>query len=868
MSKFFSTYLTWRGPAARFWALLGFFTLAAAGHAFAYDVTVAADGSGNFTTVQAAINAAPTARTTVYTIFIKNGRYREKLSIPVTKPFLQLVGESVANTILTYDDGASTLVGGIALGTQNSASFIENAPDFSALNITFENAFGDGSQAVAVTINADRVVFKNCRFLGNQDTLYIKGSGTPQHYFRDCYIDGNVDFIFGSSVAVFERCVVYAKSRPATGASFITAANTPPGQAYGFVFRNTKIPSNTGSTLYYMGRPWQNSTGSVPPTQNKVVFLKSTVGANQIQPTGWTTWDAGTDTNLITYAEYRPRNFSGRNVNTSQRVAWSRQLAATDTAQYQTSTVFSAWNPCSVAANICTSFTPDIAVSNFRAAKGTTQTTLDWNISWAMTGIRYDLLRSPDNITFTQINTVTAVNDSTYNFQMTDVLPTAGNVYYYKLQASKAGLATHTTLTAIVSSVATITTNTTALGTFAQYQTGTSAVQTYSLSAANLTANLTVTPPASYEVSANSGTTWFTNTNPLVLTPTANTIAATTISVRLNTTTAGTYAGNITHVSTAAVTQNVAVTGSKVNTAAPISDPLKWWSLKVSEQDSAAIRSAATSASLPVLRRLVFSNGTVAGYPARSTRYGQALAATADGLWTTAANGPGGAVDRRFYEQFTITAGATRSVRIDSVLLWSSFYNTTGKLAVAYSKSNFTADSVDITGGRGPGGSLPATANGAFATPVALANQNTGTNQTYRFALNNALGTTLAAGQTLTVRLYFACGSGSAGRYLLLKDVVLKGQAGALSASRNAQNGMSLSVYPNPSVGSTTVELTGFQKPATLTVLNALGQLVHQQTMTGNAAPAILDLNKLAGGVYLLRVSNAEATLTQRLVRE
>ena len=869
MSNFFSTHFAWRSPAARFWALLGFFVLIAAGNAFAYDVTVAADGTGNFTTVQAAINAAPTARTAVYTIFIKNGRYREKLTVPATKPFLQLVGESVANTILTYDDGASTLVGGAALGTQNSASFSVNAPDFSALNITFENAFGDGSQAVTVLLNADRVVFKNCRFLGNQDTIYVKGSGTPQHYFRDCYIDGNVDFIFGSSVAIFDRCVVYAKSRPAPGTSFITAANTPPGQAYGFVFRNTKIPSNTGSTLYYLGRPWQNSTGSVPPTQNKVVFLKSTVGTNQIQPAGWTTWDSGTDTNIITYAEYRPRNFSGRNVNTSQRVGWSRQLAATDTAQYQTSTVFGTWNPCSVAANVCTSFTPDIAVSNFRATKGTTLTTLDWNISWAMTGIRYDLLRSPDNVTFTQINTVTAANDSTYNFQMTDVLPTAGNVYYYKLQASKAGLATHTTLPAIVSSVATITVNTTALGTFAQYQTGTSAVQTYSLSAANLTANLTVTPPVGYQVSANSGTTWFTNASPLVLTPTANTVPATTISVRLNTTTAGTYAGNITHVSTAAVTQNVAVTGSKVNTAAPISDPLKWWSLKLSDQDSAAIRSTATSASVPVLRRFVLSNGTtVAGYTARTTRYGQAFGATADGLWTTAANGPGGAVNRRFYEQFTLTASATRSVRIDSVLLTSSFYNTTGKLAVAFSKSNFTADSVDVTGGRGPGGSLPASANGAFATPIALTNQNSSNNQVYRLALNNDLGTTLAAGQTLTVRMYFACGSGSAGRYLLLRDIVLKGQASAVSATRSAQNGMSLNVYPNPSAGSTTVELAGFQKAATLTVLNALGQLVHTQALTGTAAPVVLDLGKLAKGVYLLRVSNADATLTERLVRE
>ena len=442
-------------------------------------------------------------------------------------------------------------------------------------------------------------------------------------------------------------------------------------------------------------------------------------------------------------------------------------------------------------------------------------------------------------------------------------------MYYYKLQASKAGLATHTTLPAIVSSVATITTNTVALGAFAQYQTGTSAVQTYSLSAANLTANLTVTPPAGYEISANNGTAWYTNASPLVLTPTANTVAATTISVRLNAAAAGSYAGNIMHVSTAAATVNVAVTGTKVNAPAPISDPLKWWSLKVSDQDSAAIRSSATTASVPTFRRLVLSNGTtVAAYPARSTRYGQAFAVTADGLWSTSANGPGNATNRNFYEQFTMTASALRPIRLDSVLLWSAFYNTTGKLAVAYSLSNFATDSVDVSGGRGPGGVLPSTANGAFATPIALANQNTGTNQTYRFALNNATGVNIAPGQTLTVRLYFGCASSSSGRYALLKDVVFKGETSVVTASRAAQNGRSISLYPNPTAGRATVALAGLQQAASLTVLNSLGQVVLRQPVAAGSTAVSLDLGVLMQGVYLLRVSNAEATLTQRLVRE
>src|SRR5258707_8181142 len=114
-----------------------------------YDLTVAKDGHGKYTTVQAAINAAPTGRTTPYRIFIKNGKYKEKINIRSTKPFIQLIGESVAKTILTYNDGASTLLpGGGTVGTFNSASVIVNANDFAATNISFENSFGDGSQAV------------------------------------------------------------------------------------------------------------------------------------------------------------------------------------------------------------------------------------------------------------------------------------------------------------------------------------------------------------------------------------------------------------------------------------------------------------------------------------------------------------------------------------------------------------------------------------------------------------------------------------------------------------------------------------------------------------------------------------------------
>ena len=176
--------------------------------AFAYDVTVAKDGSGNYTTVQAAVDAAPTGRTAAYTIFIKNGTYKEIINVPSNKPFLQFVGESVANTMLTYDNysGKAFPVGG-TYGTSNSASVTINAPDFTAVNITFENTTGEQPQALAINVNNDRCAFYNCRFLGGQfvdkfddyttyklsnltGCWYNLVSGTPQynacfwHYFK------------------------------------------------------------------------------------------------------------------------------------------------------------------------------------------------------------------------------------------------------------------------------------------------------------------------------------------------------------------------------------------------------------------------------------------------------------------------------------------------------------------------------------------------------------------------------------------------------------------------------------------------------------------------------------------------------------
>jgi pectin methylesterase-like acyl-CoA thioesterase len=856
--------------------------------AYAYDVTVAKDGTGNYTTIQAAVAAAPASRTAVYTIYIKDGIYREKVTVPTNKPFLQFVGQSVANTILTWNDDNTTPNGmGGTVGTGGSGSIVVLATDFSALNITFVNSYGDGSQAVAVSLYADRAAFKNCRFLGNQDTLltYESGGAVSRHYFRDCYIDGNVDFIFGNAIAIFDNCTIYAKTRVVNAAtSYITAANTPATQTYGYLFRNAKIPSNNGTTLYYLGRPWQNSTGFTTAAgtlaNNKVIFSKTKIGVNEIQPAGWVVWDAGTDVTKITNGEYKTTYFNGNPVNVSQRVSWSKQLTPADTVQYTLANLFgtntgtggstpvaAAWNPTVLGAEFGTYRAPDIAVANLQATKGATQTALQWNISWAISGIQYALQRSTDNTTFTTINTQTATTDSLYNFAATDALPAVGTAYYYRVVASKAGFTTHTTPSIQVSSVPTITTSSIALAAFAQYTTGTSAVQTYTVSGVNLTSNLVITPPAGFEISTNGGTSWVGSTAPITLTPTANTLASTTISVRLNAATTGAYSGNISHVSTGATTVNVALTGTRLATAAPQSDPLIWWPLTRGTQDSTALRSSRVVATAPTLKALYVSTDTSVPISAYSTKYGQAFGPTASGntTWTAV----GGNLKRNYYEQFTVSATGG-AVRLDSVLLSSAFYNTSSntKLAVVYSKSNFVSDSSDVSAGTGPG--LSSTAYGAFSAPIILLNQTTGPTNVYHLVLNGNTGVVLSAGQTLAIRLYWACGSTGTPRPAMLKNVVVKGTANIVTATTNALSESDMQPYPNPTPdGRLTLALRGSQPEMQLSISNALGQRVYAATVPARATSQALDLSGLAQGVYVLQARTTSGeVLVRRLIRE
>ena len=241
--------------------------------AFAYDFVVAKDGSGDFTTVQDAINAIPDFRKNRTTIFIKSGIYKEKLILPASKTNVSFIGEKAETTILTYDDFASKKNRfGEEVGTTGSTSFYIFGEGFRAENITFENSAGPVGQAVAVRIDGDKVAFKNCRFLGNQDTLYPHGDRSRQ-YYKNCYIEGTVDFIFGWSTAVFDNCTIFCKDH-----GYITAPSTLEETEFGFVFLNCKITGEAPAASFYLGRPWR--------PYGKSVFIGCELGAH-IKPEGW-----------------------------------------------------------------------------------------------------------------------------------------------------------------------------------------------------------------------------------------------------------------------------------------------------------------------------------------------------------------------------------------------------------------------------------------------------------------------------------------------------------------------------------------------------------------------------------------------------
>lgn len=298
--------------------------------------TVAQDGSGDFRTIQEAVNAVRDHSQVRATINVKSGTYREKLVIPAWKKNITLIGESAEHTVISNNDYSGKdfpnrdFTGNAKFSTYTSYTVLVQANDCTLQNLTIENTAGRVGQAVALATEGDRIEVYNCRILGNQDTLYTSKDG--RNFYKDCLITGTTDFIFGEATAVFQNCTIRSLTN-----SYITAASTTREQAYGYVFFNCKLTANDEATKVYLGRPWRPFA--------KTVFIDTEMGSHIVKE-GWDPWKGDNmfpeKEKTVFYAEY---NSTGPGANADARAAWSIQLTARDREKYTLENILSGWVP-------------------------------------------------------------------------------------------------------------------------------------------------------------------------------------------------------------------------------------------------------------------------------------------------------------------------------------------------------------------------------------------------------------------------------------------------------------------------------------------------------------------------------------------
>ncbi len=303
-------------------------------------LNVSADGYRQFKTIQSAIDYVPENNVYPVIINVSDGVYNEVINIPTNKPNITLVGQSKEKTIITYNNYAGKDNGkGGTLGSAGCATAFIYGNDFKAQNITFENSFDEtsiddkGKQALAINAKGERQQFINCNFLGNQDTVYTN-DGTQ--YFNNCYIEGDVDFIFGASQAVFENCELYSYDRGTTeNNGYITAASTNVNDEFGYLFLNCKLTSDAPEGSVYLGRPWHPS-GDVNAVAH-VVFMNCELGAH-INPDGWTKM-SGFEPEGHLFYEYK--NTGAGAIDHAR----GRQLTDEQAQKYTVENVLGGWNP-------------------------------------------------------------------------------------------------------------------------------------------------------------------------------------------------------------------------------------------------------------------------------------------------------------------------------------------------------------------------------------------------------------------------------------------------------------------------------------------------------------------------------------------
>ena len=285
---------------------------------------VARDGTAEFRNIDDAIEVCRAFMDYHKVIFVKKGVYKEKLIIPSWLTNIEICGEDRDKTIITYDDHANIKMPGTekGMGTFRTYTLKIQGNDIKMKNITIENNAARLGQAVALHTEGTRIVFVNCRFLGNQDTIYTGGIETML-YFKDCYIEGTTDFIFGPSTAWFEGCTIKNKVN-----SYVTAASTPQNVKYGYIFNNCKIIADEAATKCYLGRPWRPYAHTL--------FMNCELGGH-IRVEGWHNWGKETNEQTARYEEY---NNTGAGAKTDNRAKWSRQLTAKEAKQVTLKNVF------------------------------------------------------------------------------------------------------------------------------------------------------------------------------------------------------------------------------------------------------------------------------------------------------------------------------------------------------------------------------------------------------------------------------------------------------------------------------------------------------------------------------------------------
>lgn len=279
----------------------------------AREITVDVFGRGDFKSVQEAINSVRAFDPAGWvTIRINEGIYKEKLEIPAYNTRIRLVGEDAEKTILVWYDHANIN----KMGTFRTYTLKIGGSDIVLENLTIMNAAEPLGQAVAVHVEGDRVIFNQCRLIGNQDTYY-GGRANCRQFFYNCYIEGTTDYIFGPSTAWFEKCTIHSKRN-----SYITAASTPENQTYGFIFNNCKLTVAEGVDKMYLGRPWRGYA---------MTLFRNCELPEGIHPEGWENWRNPENEKTARYSEYKN---TGPGAGRSQRVKWSNELTRREARQF------------------------------------------------------------------------------------------------------------------------------------------------------------------------------------------------------------------------------------------------------------------------------------------------------------------------------------------------------------------------------------------------------------------------------------------------------------------------------------------------------------------------------------------------------